>query len=78
MSAGRTFGFGLMGAIIGAAMGAGLGLLGGLGYTELVQVSGFEGYSSFVVVYWILGGLVFGLIAGIPIALRIARRKPGM
>jgi hypothetical protein len=77
MSAGRTFGFGLLGAVIGAATGAGAGLLGGLGYTELMQTSSFEGYSGFVVGFWMLGGLVVGLIAGIPIAIKLSRHRSG-
>jgi hypothetical protein len=74
MSAVRTFGFGLLGSVLGAVAGVSLGLLGGLGYTELASVSGFEGYSGFVVAYWMLGGLVMGAIAGIIIAFKRARR----
>lgn len=75
MSTARTFGFALLGAVIGAATGAGLGLLGGLGYTELANVSGFEGYSGFMVGYWILAGLVVGLFTGILAGVRLSRRK---
>jgi hypothetical protein len=73
-SVGRSFGFSLLGAIVGAATGAGLGLLGGLGYTELASVSGFEGESGFVVGYWMLGGLLVGLCVGVYSGLRLARR----
>jgi hypothetical protein len=75
MSAARTFGFALLGAVIGVTTGAGLGLLGGLGYTELASVSGFEGYSGFVVGYWMLAGLVLGLVAGIFAGVKLSRRK---
>ncbi len=75
MSAARTFGFALLGAVIGAATGAGLGLLGGLGHTELASVSGFEGYSGFVVAYWMLAGCVLGLLVGIFAGVKLARRK---
>ena len=47
-----------------------LGFLGGLAWTELAATSGFEGYSGFVVVYWLLAGLVLGLIAGLIAAFR--------
>lgn len=75
MSAAISFGLGLLGAIICAATGAGLGLLGGLGYTELASVSGFEGYSGFVVGYWILAGLVLGILIGFFAGMKLARRK---
>lgn len=77
MSAARTFGFGILGAVIGAAAGVGLGLIGGLGYAELASVSGFEGYSGFVVAYWMLGGLIAGIVLGIPIAIKQSRRGQG-
>ncbi|WP_373504722.1 hypothetical protein [Aestuariivirga sp.] len=64
MGAGRTFGFGVLGFVLGAIAGGVLGLLGGLGYTTLAETSGFEGYSGFVVVYWIIGGIVLGAVAG--------------
>lgn len=47
-----------------------LGLLGGLGWTKLAATSGFEGYSGFVVVYWLAGGILLGLAAGIYAAVR--------
>lgn len=73
MSAGRRVGFGLLGAIAGTALGGGAGLLGGLGYTQLAATSSFEGYSGFVVAYWILGGGLFGLIAGIVAGVRLGK-----
>jgi hypothetical protein len=74
MSAGRSIGFALLGLILGAIVGGGVGLLGGLGYTGLAQTSGFEGYSGFVAAYWMLGGIVVGLIAGVIFGTRLARR----
>jgi hypothetical protein len=74
MSAAGRFGFALLGLIIGGAIGGGLGLLGGLAYTELAHTSSFEGYSGFVVGAWMLGGIVIGLIAGLIAALKLTRR----
>ena len=65
MSALRTTGLALLGAVVGAVAGGGLGLGGGLAYTELASVSGFEGYSGFVVAYWMLAGIILGLLAGL-------------
>lgn len=56
--------------LLGLLLGGGLGLLGGLAYTELAATSGFEGYSGFVVVYWMLGGIILGFAAGIIAAFR--------
>jgi hypothetical protein len=64
MSAGRAIGLGLLGAVLGAILGCGLGLGGGLAYTQLAQTSGFEGYSGFVVAYWLLAGGILGLFGG--------------
>ena len=74
MSTVRTTGFALLGLLFGAVAGGGLGLIGGLAYTELANISGFEGYSGFVVAYWILGGIVLGLIAGLIAGLRWSGR----
>ena len=74
MSTGRTIGFALLGLVLGGVVGCGLGLLGGLAYTEFVGTSGFEGYSGFVVAYWMLGGIVLGLIAGLIAGLRWSYR----
>ena len=74
MSAGRTIGFAVLGLLLGAIAGGIVGLLGGLGFTELAGTSGFEGYSGFVVAYWILGGIILGLIAGLIAGLRLSRR----
>lgn len=64
MPAGRRIGFGFFGAVAGAMLGGGAGLLGGLGYVELAQVTSFEGYSGYVVVLWMLAGILAGLVAG--------------
>ena len=74
MSTGRTIGFALLGLVLGGVVGSSLGLLGGLAYTELVSTSGFEGYSGFVVAYWMLGGIALGLIAGLIAGLRWSYR----
>ncbi len=74
MSIAGRIGLVLLGSLLGVAIGAGGGLLGGLGYTELARTSGFEGYSGFVVAFWILGGIVLGLIVGIVMSLRLTRR----
>ena len=78
MALARTLGFSLLGVVVGAATGTGLGLLGGLGYTEIASASGFEGYSGFVVAYWMLGGLVFGMITGIVVALKLSRKRAAL
>jgi hypothetical protein len=74
MGAGRTISFGVLGLVLGAIAGGVLGLLGGLGYTTLAETSGFEGYSGFVVVYWIAGGILLGAVAGAVFAAKRASR----
>lgn len=64
MSALRKAGMALLGALGGAVIGGLAGLGGGLAWTELASVSGSEGYSGYVVAYWILAGIVLGLLAG--------------
>ena len=64
MAAGRKAAMALLGALGGAVIGGLAGLGGGLAWSELASVSGDEGYSGFVVAYWILAGIVLGLIAG--------------
>ncbi len=64
MSAGKAAVFGILGFVVGGLLGAALGLGGGLLFTTIAGTSGFEGYSGFVVAYWLLGGLILGLIAG--------------
>jgi hypothetical protein len=66
MTAGRKFAIVILSPLAGGA----LGFLGGLAWTELAATSGFEGYSGFVVVYWLFAGLVLGLAAGLIAAFR--------
>ena len=65
MSAGRKIAFGLLGLVAGAVAGGGLGLGGGLAWTELMNTSSFEGYSGYVVAFWMLGGILIGSVAGL-------------
>jgi hypothetical protein len=66
MTAGRKIAIVILSPLIGGL----LGFLGGLAWTELANTSGFEGYSGFVVVYWLFAGLILGLIAGLLAAFR--------
>lgn len=74
MGAGRTLGFGLLGAIVGAVLGCALGFGGGLAWITLAGTSDFEGYSGFVVGFWMLAGIILGLVAGATWAIRRSRR----
>jgi hypothetical protein len=74
MSTGRTIAFALVGLLLGGVAGGGMGLLGGLAYTELAATSGFEGYSGFVVAGWMLAGIVIGLIAGLVVGIKRSKR----
>jgi hypothetical protein len=74
MATGRTIGFAFLGTLLGGALGAGLGIAGGLLWTSLAGTSGFEGYSGFVVAYWMLAGILVGLFAGLVAGIRLARR----
>jgi len=74
MPAARKLGLGLLGSLVGAILGGILGLFGGLGYTELVAISGFEGYSGYVVVFWMLGAILIGIVVGPILVLRRMRR----
>lgn len=73
MSGARTFGFGLLGMLLGAIAGGVSGLLGGLAWTQIAGTSGFEGYSGFVVACWIIAGIVLGLGLGLVIGLKRAK-----
>ena len=75
MSLARRLGFALLGITLGSAGGGIAGLLGGLAYTEIAGTSGFEGYSGFVVVFWLLGGVVIGMIAGLIVAYKFAKPR---
>ncbi len=75
LSIARRIGLALLGIILGASAGGGVGLLAGLAYTEFAATSGFEGYSGFVVAFWMLAGIAIGMIVGLVLAYRIARRR---
>ena len=75
MSLARRLGFALLGITLGSSGGGVAGLLGGLAYIEIAGTSGFEGYSGFVVAFWILGGVVLGMIAGLAVAYRWAKPR---
>lgn len=70
MAIGRSIGFAVLGLLLGGMAGGGAGLLGGLGYTQLAETSGFEGYSGYVVAMWMVVGIVIGMIAGLAVGLR--------
>jgi predicted histidine transporter YuiF (NhaC family) len=61
----------IMGTVAGGVIGLGLGLA----YTTLAATSNFEGNSGFVVAYWMLGGILLGLVAGPLWALRWSRKR---
>lgn len=75
MSMAHRLGFALLGIMLGSSAGGVAGLLGGLAYTEIAATSGFEGYSGFVVAFWILGGVVLGMIVGLILAYKFARSR---
>jgi hypothetical protein len=72
MSLGRKIGFGVLGLFIGLVAGAAIGLGCGLAWITLAETSSFEGYSGFVVGFWILGGAAVGALAGMLLLLRKA------
>ncbi len=74
MSTCRIIALGLAGLLLGGIAGGGLGLLGGLAYTELAATSGFEGESGFVVAGWIFAGIIAGVIGGVILGVKRARR----
>jgi hypothetical protein len=73
MSIARRLGFAVLGLTLGSSGGGIAGLLAGLAYIEIAQTSGFEGYSGFVVAFWILGGIVIGMIAGLIVAFKFVK-----
>jgi hypothetical protein len=75
MSLARRLAFAVLGIALGASGGGVLGLLAGLAYTEIAATSGFEGYSGFVVAFWMLGGVVIGMIVGLVVAHRYVRTR---
>jgi hypothetical protein len=77
MAAARRLGFAALGLLLGGALGAGAGLLGGLAYTELAGTSGFEGYSGYVVVAWLVVGMLLGVVIGTILGARLGRDRDG-
>ncbi len=75
MSIARRLAFAVLGLALGAAGGGVIGLLAGLAYIEIAGTSGFEGYSGFVVAFWIMGGITIGMIAGLVVAYKLARPR---
>lgn len=75
MSLARRLAFAVLGLALGASGGGVIGLLAGLAYAEIAGTSGFEGYSGFVVAFWIMGGITVGMIAGLVVAYRLARAR---
>jgi uncharacterized BrkB/YihY/UPF0761 family membrane protein len=75
MSLVRRLAFAVLGIALGASAGGVAGLLAGLAYTEIAATSGFEGYSGFVVAFWMLGGVVIGMIAGLFVAYKFAKPR---
>ena len=71
----RRLGFALLGMTLGSVGGGIAGLLSGLAYVEIAGTSGFEGYSGFVVAFWLLGGVAIGTIAGLVVAYRFAKPR---
>lgn len=65
---------GLLGTAGGMIAGGAVGLGGGLAWTSLTHTSGFEGYSGFVVAYWILAGVILGGCAGLFFGVRLGLR----
>lgn len=68
----RRLAFAVLGITLGSSGGGIAGLLAGLAYVEIAATSGFEGYSGFVVAFWILGGVLIGMIAGLVVAYKLA------
>jgi hypothetical protein len=72
MSIARRLAFSVLGITLGSSGGGIAGLLAGLAYTEIAATSGFEGYSGFVVAFWILGGVAIGMIVGLVVAYKFS------
>jgi hypothetical protein len=75
MSIARRLAFAALGITLGSLGGGIAGLLAGLAYTEIAATSGFEGYSGFVVAFWILGGIAIGMIVGLVVAYKFSRPR---
>jgi len=67
---------GLLGILLGAALGFGAGLLTGAGIVEATEMSCFEGACGFFAVFIGLAGGLIGAVAGLVLALRAARGRP--
>lgn len=70
----RRFLMAVLLAMLGGAVGCGLGLASGLTWIEVMQTSCFEGYCGYVAVFHALIGLFLGAVAGMVAAGRLARR----
>ena len=75
MSLARRLGFAALGIVIGSSGGTAVGLLAGLAHIEIADTSGFEGYSGFVVAFWMLGGITIGMIVGLVVAYKLMTKR---
>ena len=75
MSIAHRLGLAALGITLGSSVGGVVGLLAGLAYIEIADTSGFEGYSGFVVAFWMLGGVVIGMILGLVLTYKLARKR---
>jgi hypothetical protein len=75
MSMARRLGLAALGLTLGSSGGGVVGLLAGLAYIEIAHTSGFEGYSGFVVAFWMIGGVVIGMILGLVLAYKLAIKR---
>jgi hypothetical protein len=71
----RRLAFAFLGLTLGASAGGIAGLFAGLAYIEIAATSGFEGYAGFVVAFWMMGGVVFGMIAGLVVAYKFTKPR---
>ena len=75
MSSAHRFAYAMLGITVGASAGAVVGLLAGLAHIEIAGTSGFEGYSGFVVAFWLLSGVMIGMVAGVLIAYKFVTKR---
>jgi hypothetical protein len=73
----RIIGFGILGMIIGAALGGAAGLGGGIVAAKLAGIPDIEGMSGYVAVYGMAGGVIVGAIGGLAFAVWYARWRRG-
>lgn len=67
----------LLGGVLGAALGGVAGVLLGLAFVELAQVSDFEGRSGYLVGFLFMpAGIVVGAVAGAILLRRRGGRQP--